>query len=285
MPPTIGPWGFCYLNNVAIAALTAVAAGAAKRIYDFDVHHGNGTEPSCSIIPRSCFFPSTNTQLSGNRIRPGGKQLLQLSGGTLLATGGLPRRAGPGLGTPEIIEPDLLAVSAGFDAYVHDPIAQGSLEIEDYHWLGKRIRSLVFPCFHVLEGGYSHDLPELILAYLQDWKDECRLPAKTHLTHTQNSFPVFGVHFVYDRTCFVLHHSFGQLPQAPTERGVEVLMAFQDRRTAIAIGPEGAWQQRIEREGVLKREPLTDTTRANCDKSQPSFKAPTFAAPWSKYFC
>ena len=64
-------------------------------------------------------------------------------------------------------KPDLVAVSAGFDAYVHDPIAQEALEMEDFHLLGKKLRDLGVPMFSLLEGGYSDDLPELILAYLK----------------------------------------------------------------------------------------------------------------------
>jgi acetoin utilization deacetylase AcuC-like enzyme len=44
-PPAIAPWAFCYLNTVAITALEALAtAASAVAVYDFDVHHGNGTE-------------------------------------------------------------------------------------------------------------------------------------------------------------------------------------------------------------------------------------------------
>jgi acetoin utilization deacetylase AcuC-like enzyme len=64
-------------------------------------------------------------------------------------------------------KPDLLAVSAGFDAYARDPLAQETLEAEDFHWLGQSIRQLGIPTFSLLEGGYSDDLPELILAYLK----------------------------------------------------------------------------------------------------------------------
>ena len=63
-------------------------------------------------------------------------------------------------------KPDLVAVSAGFDAYAHDPIAQETLEAEDFHWLGQQVRALAIPTFSLLEGGYSDDLPELILSYL-----------------------------------------------------------------------------------------------------------------------
>jgi acetoin utilization deacetylase AcuC-like enzyme len=61
----------------------------------------------------------------------------------------------------------MIAVSAGFDAYRGDPLAEGTLEAEDFQWLGESIRELETPAFSVLEGGYSAELPQLILAYLQ----------------------------------------------------------------------------------------------------------------------
>src|SRR5439155_18835667 len=62
---------------------------------------------------------------------------------------------------------ELLAVSAVFDAYAHDPLAQETLEVEDYHWLGQSFRKLGVPVFSLLEGGYSDDLPGLIFVYLK----------------------------------------------------------------------------------------------------------------------
>lgn len=64
-------------------------------------------------------------------------------------------------------KPALIGVSAGFDAYAQDPIAQETLEAEDFHWLGRQLRGLDVPLFSLLEGGYSTDLPELIFAYLK----------------------------------------------------------------------------------------------------------------------
>ena len=64
-------------------------------------------------------------------------------------------------------KPDILAVSAGFDAYARDPLAQETLEAKDFHWLGQSIRVLGVPTFSLLEGGYSSELPELIFAYLK----------------------------------------------------------------------------------------------------------------------
>jgi acetoin utilization deacetylase AcuC-like enzyme len=60
-----------------------------------------------------------------------------------------------------------VAVSAGFDAYARDPIAQETLEAEDFHWLGQSVRGLDIPAFSILEGGYSRELPDLILSYLK----------------------------------------------------------------------------------------------------------------------
>ena len=62
--------------------------------------------------------------------------------------------------------PDLVAVSAGFDSFRNDPLAEETLEAEDFYWLGETLRGLAVPCFSILEGGYSAELPQLILTYL-----------------------------------------------------------------------------------------------------------------------
>ncbi len=67
----------------------------------------------------------------------------------------------------QVFKPDLVGVSAGFDCYARDPLAQETLEAEDFHWLGQCLHLLNLPVFSVLEGGYSPELPELILAYLK----------------------------------------------------------------------------------------------------------------------
>ena len=69
-------------------------------------------------------------------------------------------------------QPELIVVSAGFDAYAHDPLAQGTLEAEDFHWIGKSLRSIGVPMLSLLEGGYSDDLPELIFAYLNGMNEK-----------------------------------------------------------------------------------------------------------------
>jgi acetoin utilization deacetylase AcuC-like enzyme len=161
--------GFCYLNNIAIAALEAHArTGKRVAVYDFDVHHGNGTEEIlmnrpgvafCSIHQSPC-YPGTGLHHVGHNCfnypvapmtpRKEYRQVLQHALENLLAQ-----------------KPDLIAVSAGFDAYAQDPIAQETLEVEDFHWLGEQLRGVGLPVFSLLEGGYSSDLPDLILAYLK----------------------------------------------------------------------------------------------------------------------
>ncbi len=161
--------GFCYLNNVAIAVLQALATGASRiAVYDFDVHHGNGTESILLNKPGASFFsihqlpcyPGTGTRNVGANCfnypvppetpRPEYRSILESAFEHL-----------------ESLKPEIVAVSAGFDCYTHDPLAQLTLEMEDFYWLGTRFRNLGVPVFSLLEGGYSNDLPELILAYLQ----------------------------------------------------------------------------------------------------------------------
>ncbi|HYD82977.1 MAG TPA: histone deacetylase, partial [Opitutus sp.] len=67
-------------------------------------------------------------------------------------------------------EPTVILISAGFDAYVRDPITAMSLEIEDFATLGRWLRETRLPAAAVLEGGYSEDLPLLIDAFVSAWK-------------------------------------------------------------------------------------------------------------------
>jgi len=161
--------GFCYLNSIAIAALEAHArTGQRVAVFDFDVHHGNGTEEILLNRPGVAFYsihqvpcyPGTGAANVGHNCfnypvapltpRLEYRRILQRALDDLAA-----------------FKPDVIGVSAGFDAYLHDPIAQETLEPEDFHWLGAKLHGMDRPVFNVLEGGYSDELPELILAYLQ----------------------------------------------------------------------------------------------------------------------
>ena len=161
--------GFCYLGNIAIAALEAVATGAKRvAVYDFDVHHGNGTEAILLDRPGVAFFsihlhpfyPGTGGANAGKNCfnYPVAPSTPRETYRAILARS---------LDDLKKFQPDLIAVSAGFDAYVRDPLGGGILEVEDFHWLGQSLRAFGLPMFSALEGGYSRDLPELIFAYLK----------------------------------------------------------------------------------------------------------------------
>ena len=161
--------GFCYLNNVAIAVLEARARGFHRvAVYDFDVHHGNGTEAILLDQPGTAFFSIHQYPCyPGTGIRNLGENVFNYPVPPQAPRDDYRETLSRALGRLQYFRPDLVAVSAGFDGYVHDPLAQGSLELEDFHWLGQSLRKLNVPLFTVLEGGYSHDLPNLILAYLR----------------------------------------------------------------------------------------------------------------------
>jgi acetoin utilization deacetylase AcuC-like enzyme len=161
--------GFCYLNSIAIAALEALATGTKRvAVFDFDVHHGNGTEAVLLNHPHTAFYsihqhpcyPGTGTRHAGDNCfnYPVAPHTPREEYRAVLA------KALAELGR---FKPDVVAVSAGFDAYAHDPLAQETLEEEDFHWLGASVRKLGIATFSVLEGGYSRELPNLILAYLK----------------------------------------------------------------------------------------------------------------------
>jgi acetoin utilization deacetylase AcuC-like enzyme len=161
--------GFCYFNSIAIAALDALATGVKRvAVFDFDVHHGNGTEAILKNKPNVAFasvhqhpcYPGTGTEDVGKNCF------------NYPVAPRTPREAYRKVLTKALerikeSKPELIGVSAGFDCYARDPLAQETLEVEDFFWLGESLRKSGIPFFSVLEGGYSNDLPELIFAYLK----------------------------------------------------------------------------------------------------------------------
>ena len=161
--------GFCYLNSIAITALEALATGAERvAVFDFDVHHGNGTEAILLNVPKTAFF-----SIHQHPCYPGtGTENVGVNCFNFPVAPRTPREEyrkalAQALENLKKFNPSLVAVSAGFDAYARDPLAQETLEMEDFHWLGQSIRQLGIPAVSLLEGGYSSDLPELIFAYLR----------------------------------------------------------------------------------------------------------------------
>ena len=167
--------GFCYFNHIAVAALDALEHGAERvAIWDFDAHHGNGTEHIVRGNARVAFasihqypcYPGTGGRSFDNihnfPVPPGAPrdrhlQLIEQALDTLLS-----------------FKPELLLVSAGFDAYTRDPITEMTLEREDFATCGRWLRDAALPMGAILEGGYSNDLPELVEAFLGGWTGESR---------------------------------------------------------------------------------------------------------------
>jgi acetoin utilization deacetylase AcuC-like enzyme len=161
--------GFCYLNNIAIATLEAIATGTKKiAVFDFDVHHGNGTEDILLDHEGAAFFSVHQfPAYPGTGEKNVGKNCFNYPVAPSAPRETYRATLARALADLKKFQPELIAVSAGFDAYARDPLAQGTLLAEDFHWLGKELRALKIPFFSLLEGGYSRDLPELIFAYLK----------------------------------------------------------------------------------------------------------------------
>lgn len=160
--------GFCYLSNAALAALSARAGGCDRvAVLDFDVHHGNGTEELLvdregllfASVHRSPGFPHTGRVHRGHNCR---NHPVPPRAPRPVYRDALSRA----LDDVARFDPELLVVSAGFDAHRADPIGQELLEVDDFGWLGERVAALGVPACHLLEGGYGPDLPELVLAYV-----------------------------------------------------------------------------------------------------------------------
>src|SRR5262249_27342572 len=161
--------GFCYLSNMAITILDALATGAKRAaVYDFDVHHGNGTEAILLDHPEAAFFSiHQHPCYPGTGTRNRGKNCFNYPVAPRTPREEYRLVCQHALEELKKGKPDVVGVSAGFDAYARDPLAQETLEAEDYYWLGQELRKLGVPVFSLLEGGYSSDLPDLILAYLK----------------------------------------------------------------------------------------------------------------------
>jgi len=156
--------GFCLYSNVAIGARAAQAAGLGKvAVVDFDVHHGNGTQ-AVALADPALFFASVH-QAPG---WPGTGDPSETGVGNIANATTPPyaprpvwRAAFEGLMEKvEAFGPDLILVSAGFDAHARDPLAQQQLEAEDYAWATRAIVAAANSrsrgrVVSSLEGGYD----------------------------------------------------------------------------------------------------------------------------------
>jgi len=162
--------GFCYFSNIAVAALDALENGAKKvAIWDFDAHHGNGTENIVAHNDRIRFasihqfpaYPGTGAKSFANVDNYPVAPLTPRKEHVAVCKRALDRLVE--------FKPDLILVSAGFDAYAGDPLVQMTLEREDFAEFGDWLHQIDIPTGVILEGGYSDDLPELIDAFLTAW--------------------------------------------------------------------------------------------------------------------
>jgi acetoin utilization deacetylase AcuC-like enzyme len=162
--------GFCYFNNVAVAALDLLENGAGRiAIWDFDAHHGNGTEAIVTRNSKIAFasvhqfpaYPGSGANSYDNvynfPVPPGTSRGEHVH---------LVKRA---LNQLVAFKPNMILVSAGFDAFAGDPLVQMTLEREDFATFGESLRKIDIPAAVILEGGYSDELPDLIDAFLSAW--------------------------------------------------------------------------------------------------------------------
>jgi len=158
--------GFCFFNNVAIAARHAQQKHGAERvaIVDWDVHHGNGTQDIFWDDP-SVLFCSTHQM----PLYPGTGAKHETGAGNIVNA---PLSANTGsdhfreafksrvLSAVADFKPDFILISAGFDAHHRDPLAQINLVAEDFDWATARLmeladRSAANRVVSLLEGGYD----------------------------------------------------------------------------------------------------------------------------------
>lgn len=168
--------GFCYLNNVAIGALWAIQRGFAKRvaIVDFDVHHGDGTEEIVAGNAAIRFHSLFQWPLYPNRVmtpQPNNVVTTPMEAGAdgnaladVLETIWLP--------SLEKFKPDLIMVSAGFDAHTEEPMAQLKMTEMDYARITRRLLDAADTLCEgrlvsVLEGGYAvRSLARSVMSHL-----------------------------------------------------------------------------------------------------------------------
>ena len=158
--------GFCVFNNIAVGALRAREAHGLDRVavIDFDVHHGNGTQAAFET-DGSLFYASTHQ----SPLYPGTGSASEMGVGNIVNVPlrpmsgssqfrlGVTQRILPAL---DAFRPELVLISAGFDAHKRDPLAQLLLDEGDYTWISEQLLEVAYRhaggrLVSSLEGGYD----------------------------------------------------------------------------------------------------------------------------------
>jgi len=169
--------GFCIFSNVAVAARVAQTAGLARvAVVDFDVHHGNGTQAAFEADP-TLFYASIHQW----PLYPGTGAASERGVGNVVnapVAPMAPREAWRAafeslMPAMDDFAPDLILISAGFDAHARDPLAEQALEAEDYAWATAAIAEVARKrskgrIVSSLEGGYDLEgLSQSALAHVR----------------------------------------------------------------------------------------------------------------------
>lgn len=157
--PELG-MGFCFTNAIAIGARYAAYLGYQRiAVADFDTHSGNGTIVALKDDPRFLFTETYQTGFPGRPLMPNEHpcnihrieaeqgQHARASWQTAWRNDLLPRI--------KVFQPEIILVSAGFDAHRNDPLGKTKLEDEDYVWITRELLAIQPHIVSVLEGGYS----------------------------------------------------------------------------------------------------------------------------------
>ncbi|HXH19179.1 MAG TPA: hypothetical protein VNJ07_08865 [Chitinophagales bacterium] len=188
--------GFCLFNNIAVAVQKLVNEGKRVFIFDFDGHYGNGTAD---------IFYNTNNVLYGSLHQypayPGNGFINEIGDGEGKGFNiniPLPHESGDDVfqdgcefifSIAKMFEPDVVAVSAGFDAHHADPLLNLRLTANSFHWAGLRLREHFKNIFAVLEGGYNTDyLPKCVYNFIDGINGK-----KIQFTETPAASPDFVI--------------------------------------------------------------------------------------------
>ncbi|MEM6788482.1 MAG: histone deacetylase [Myxococcota bacterium] len=180
------PMGFCLFNNAAVAAGHAASLGRRVAVVDIDVHHGNGTQHMFEArddvlfvsLHQHPFYPGTGLPDERGTGRGVG----------FTVNVALPRGCGDAdydaafdtvvVPVLERFAPEILIVSAGFDAHRDDPLGGMAVSADGYATMAARMRELRRPTVLVLEGGYDLSaLTESVAATARAWTGHLPRPA------------------------------------------------------------------------------------------------------------